>query len=75
MTRMLSTGGKYGSGKRVMNEGFSCAFHLISSPPFVAGLGIAIALVMTAIGYILSIASKGAIERKRLEMMGSDQKK
>ena len=42
---------------------------------FIAGLGIAIALVMIAIGYILSIASKGAIERKRLEMMGSDQKK
>ena len=58
-----------------MNEGFSCTFHLISSPPYVAGLGIAIALVMTAIGYILSIASKGAIERKRLKMMGSDQKK
>jgi uncharacterized membrane protein YqhA len=42
---------------------------------FIAGLGIAISLVMIAIGYILSIASKGAIERKRLEMMGSDQKK
>jgi uncharacterized membrane protein YqhA len=42
---------------------------------FIAGLGIAISLVMIAIGYILSIASKGEIERKRLEIMGSDQKK
>lgn len=42
---------------------------------FIAGLGIAISLVMIAIGYILSIASKGQIERKRLEMQGSDQKK
>jgi hypothetical protein len=42
---------------------------------FIAGLGIAISLVMIAIGYILSIASKGAIERKRLEIMGSEQKK
>jgi hypothetical protein len=42
---------------------------------FIAGLGIAISLVMIAIGYILSIASKGQIERKRLEMQGADQKK
>ena len=42
---------------------------------FIAGLGIAISLVMIAIGYIISIASKGQIERKRLEIMGSDQKK
>jgi uncharacterized membrane protein YqhA len=42
---------------------------------FIAGLGIAISLVMIAIGYILSIASKGQIERKRLEMQGAEQKK
>ena len=42
---------------------------------FIAGLGIAISLVMIAIGYILSIASKGQIERKRLEILGADQKK
>jgi uncharacterized membrane protein YqhA len=42
---------------------------------FIAGMGIAISLVMIAIGYILSIASKSVIERKRLEMQGSDQKK
>ena len=35
---------------------------------FIAGLGIAISLVMIAIGYIISIASKGQIERKRLEI-------
>jgi hypothetical protein len=64
---MLSTGGKYGSGKRVMNEGFSCAFHLISSPPFVAGLGIAIALVMTAIGYILSIPQRARLKENDLK--------
>ena len=38
--------------------------------PFIAGLGIAISLVMIAIGYIISIASKGPIERKRLEIIG-----
>jgi uncharacterized membrane protein YqhA len=42
---------------------------------FIAGLGIAISLVMIAIGYIISIASKGQIERKRLEILGSEQKK
>jgi uncharacterized membrane protein YqhA len=42
---------------------------------FIAGLGIAISLVMIAIGYILSIASKGEIERKRLEIQAADQKK
>jgi uncharacterized membrane protein YqhA len=42
---------------------------------FIAGMGIAISLVMIAIGYILSIASKNVIEKKRLEMQGSDQKK
>jgi uncharacterized membrane protein YqhA len=42
---------------------------------FIAGLGIAISLVMIAIGYIISIASKGQIERKKLEIMESDQKK
>jgi len=41
----------------------------------IAGLGIGIALVILAIGYILSIASKGQIERKRLEVQGFDQKK
>ena len=41
----------------------------------IAGMGIGISLVMIAIGYILSIASKGQIERKRLEMQGSEQKK
>jgi uncharacterized membrane protein YqhA len=42
---------------------------------FIAGLGIAISLVMIAIGYIISIASKGQIERKRLEIQAADQKK
>jgi uncharacterized membrane protein YqhA len=42
---------------------------------FIAGLGIAISLVMIATGYIISIASKGQIERKRLEMQGAEQKK
>jgi uncharacterized membrane protein YqhA len=42
---------------------------------FIAGLGIAISMVMIASGYIISIASKGQIERKRLEMQGSDQNK
>jgi len=41
----------------------------------IAGLGIGISLVIIAIGYILSIASKGQIERKRLEMQGVEQKK
>ena len=41
----------------------------------IAGMGIGISLVMIAIGYILSIASKGQIERKRLEILGADQKK
>jgi hypothetical protein len=41
---------------------------------FIAGLGIAISLVMITIGYIISIASKGQIERKRLEMQGAEQK-
>jgi uncharacterized membrane protein YqhA len=41
---------------------------------FIAGLGIAISLVMIAIGYILSIASKGQIERKRLEIEAADKK-
>jgi len=39
-----------------------------------AGLGIGISLVIIAIGYILSIASKGQIERKRLEMQGRAKK-
>jgi uncharacterized membrane protein YqhA len=41
----------------------------------IAGLGIGISLVIIAIGYILSIASKGQIERKRLELQGAEQKK
>jgi uncharacterized membrane protein YqhA len=41
----------------------------------IAGLGIGISLVIIAIGYILSIASKGQIERKRLELEGAEQKK
>jgi len=40
-----------------------------------AGLGIGISLVIIAIGYILSIASKGQIERKRLEMQGAEHDK
>jgi len=42
---------------------------------FIAGLGIAISLVMIAIGYIISIASKASIERKRMEIQATDQKK
>lgn len=42
---------------------------------FIAGLGIAISLVMIAIGYLLSIASRGQIERKRLEMQGVEARK
>ena len=42
---------------------------------FIAGLGIAISLVMIAIGYIISIASKGQIERKRLEIQGCRSEK
>jgi uncharacterized membrane protein YqhA len=41
----------------------------------IAGMGIGISAVLIAIGYILSIASKGQIERKRLEILGDDQKK
>ncbi|MDD1709450.1 MAG: YqhA family protein [Methanoregulaceae archaeon] len=41
----------------------------------IAGLGIGISLVIIAIGYILSIASKGQIERKRLELQRAEQKK
>jgi uncharacterized membrane protein YqhA len=41
----------------------------------IAGLGIGISLVIIAIGYIISIASKGMIERKRLEIMGSNLEK
>jgi uncharacterized membrane protein YqhA len=41
----------------------------------IAGLGIAIALVIIACGYIISIASKAQIERKRLEILGAEQKK
>jgi uncharacterized membrane protein YqhA len=41
----------------------------------IAGMGIGISAVILAIGYILSIASKAQIERKRLEIMGAEQKK
>jgi uncharacterized membrane protein YqhA len=46
-----------------------------SDGTMIAGLGIGISLVIIAIGYILSIASKGAIERKRLELQGPEQEK
>jgi len=42
---------------------------------FIAGLGVGISLVMIAIGYILSIASRDQNERKRLELQGADQEK
>jgi len=42
---------------------------------FIAGLEIAISLIMIAIGYLLSIATKGQIERKRLEMEGVEERK
>ena len=41
----------------------------------IAGLGVGISLVMIAIGYILSIASRDQIERKRLDLKGTDQEK
>jgi uncharacterized membrane protein YqhA len=41
---------------------------------FIAGIGVAISLVIIACGYILSIHSRANIERKRLEIQGSDQK-
>ncbi len=41
----------------------------------IAGLGIGIGVVIVAIGYILSIAAKGQIERKRLEIQESEQEK
>jgi uncharacterized membrane protein YqhA len=41
----------------------------------IAGLGIGISLVIIAIGYILSIASRGQIERKKLELQGPEQYK
>jgi uncharacterized membrane protein YqhA len=41
----------------------------------IAGIGIAISLVMIAIGYLLSVASKSQIERKRLEIQTAEQKK
>jgi uncharacterized membrane protein YqhA len=56
----------------VMFLGFAAT---ATSGIFIAGLGIAIALVMLAIGYILSIASRGQIERKRMEIQGAEQKK
>ena len=42
--------------------------------PFIAGVGVAISLVIIACGYILSIHARANIERKRLEIQGSDQK-
>jgi uncharacterized membrane protein YqhA len=47
----------------------------VSDGTKLAGLGIGISLVIIALGYIISIASKGQIERKRLEMQGTEQKK
>jgi len=41
----------------------------------IAGLGVGISLVMIAIGYILSIASRDQIERKRLDLKGTGQEK
>jgi uncharacterized membrane protein YqhA len=41
----------------------------------IAGLGIGIGAVIVAIGYILSIASKGQMERKRLEIQESKDRK
>jgi uncharacterized membrane protein YqhA len=41
----------------------------------IAGIGIAISLVIIACGYILSIHSKANIERKRMELFGDEQKK
>ena len=41
---------------------------------FIAGIGIAISLVIIACGYIINIHSRANIERKRLEIQGSDQK-
>lgn len=41
----------------------------------IAGLGIGIGVVIVAIGYILSIAAKGQIEKKRLEIQGANQEK
>jgi len=41
---------------------------------FIAGIGVAISLVIIACGYILNIHSRANIERKRLEIQGSDQK-
>jgi uncharacterized membrane protein YqhA len=41
---------------------------------FIAGIGVAISLVIIACGYIINIHSRANIERKRLEIQGSDQK-
>ncbi|MBP1927786.1 putative membrane protein YqhA [Methanolinea mesophila] len=42
---------------------------------FIAGLGIAMALVMIAIGYILAIASRSRLEKRRLELEGAGREK
>ena len=42
---------------------------------FIAGVGIAISLVILACGYILSIHSRANIDRKRLELQGTDQQR
>ncbi|TLN12121.1 YqhA family protein [bacterium] len=42
---------------------------------FIAGVGIAIAAVMIAVGYILRIAVGSHYEKKRLEMQGAHQEK
>jgi uncharacterized membrane protein YqhA len=39
---------------------------------FIAGVGIATSLVIIACGYILSIHSRANIDRKRLELQGTD---
>jgi uncharacterized membrane protein YqhA len=41
---------------------------------FIAGMGIAISLVIAACGYIISIHAEANIERKRLEIQGTSQK-
>jgi uncharacterized membrane protein YqhA len=42
---------------------------------FIAGMGIAISLVIAACGYIISIHAEANIERKRLEIQGSSSQR
>jgi hypothetical protein len=42
---------------------------------FIAGLGIAISLVIAACGYIISIHAEATIERKRMEIQGSSSQR